>query len=849
MGFIFLYFKRRNVITGKIIGYYVNRKIWTRVVSFINHCSLLNLLIKNLIEVETHCEVFMEVNEKIIFDNLWQLIDNEDFSKAEKQLQKICEDNQYTEKGVSYANYMIGCIHTARENREKKPHIARHALLRCIESNHPFPMAYLLFSDIEGDRNVAINYLKVGLEKFPVNPAIYRGLLKHSCGSEKVKYINEIDSKNIMDAQLLKMIINFFISENDWVRAEVFSKKVLSVKEISEYDKAFYTLAYSFSLILQNKDMDFAEQNFKSLIKQDVSNDFKYSHHMGYLWCLINNGEVDEALEIFDKIPISMAFEDLISGPVYYPVSIDFEDIYKKIFDQLRVVFGRDKNRKKKTDALEAHYLYTFDNNYGYCRYKKKHIKCLSSYLLIDKGNLNVACALFNMQVHFELYYDAYCTFMNILGQHLDPEQNYECEVDFFEECPEAEIFRIYDDIIYKFSYGFDMDIDMEKFISYIFEPLINFIYNSKLQDKYKYIVSIAKQISLSYLLKSDCKFELAYSYAELDQLSSEAEMLYLEIIKEQPDNTSALNNVGVIFEKRGDLNKAVEYFQKAHTISSNEMHNRNFNIVRTLINSYEKALTLLKNENVWLLGKLNLIYNSADLKGEFSCSYQGRAKLLALSPKKATEIFDTMLERKYFEKVSSGNAYKANRYTINPLIKEYLATQSVRMEQNEPYEEMASCLNYDYIVNLGYTQMVESTIDEVQDSDIREILKRDVREAAVALATKQYKSCIVMCGSIIEAILTSKIISSKFEKYDIGLLVNGKSKTKKVLEMDLNELLELAKKESLIDIGEYHLSNFVRCYRNIIHPSVEIRKKFDANENNAKVMWSALLLIINGVI
>ena len=66
---------------------------------------------------------------------------------------------------------------------------------------------------------------------------------------------------------------------------------------------------------------------------------------------------------------------------------------------------------------------------------------------------------------------------------------------------------------------------------------------------------------------------------------------------------------------------------------------------------------------------------------------------------------------------------------------------------------------------------------------------------------------------------------------------------------MDLNELLELAKKECLIDIGEYHLSNFVRCYRNIIHPSVEIRKKYDANENNARMMWNALLLIIKQVI
>lgn len=528
---------------------------------------------------------------------------------------------------------------------------------------------------------------------------------------------------------------------------------------------------------------------------------------------------------------------------------MDFIDIYKEIFAKLRVLFAKDKKRKLKTDALEAYYLYTTSKIYDWHRYKRKHVKYLTQYLLEDKKNLEVACALFDMQVHFEQFFDAYCTLMHILGEYLDPQDKGFYKCDFYDECSESELIKIYDDITNKLSNSFYMD--MHLFITYVFEPLIKFISNSELKDKYKYISSLAKHIKLKYLLESDCKFEVAYSYVQLDPLSYDAEILYLQIIKEEPDNSSVLNNIGVLYEKKGNYYRAVDCLQKACEINKDkELFKLNFDRVRKIINKYEKTLAAAKNENVWLLSRLNLISINANSQGEFSCRYQDRAQLLALSsPQKATEVFDKMLKNGYIEIISSGDANKANRYNINPLIKEYLATQSERLKRNEPYEEMANGLNYDNIIKLGYTQEVENAIDGIADLILREILKRDIREAAIALTTKQYKSCIVMCGSIIEAILTSKIMSKGYQRYDIGLLKKDKSNTKNVLEMDLNELLEIARKEHLIDTGEYHLSNFVRCYRNIIHPSAEIRKNYDANENNARTIWNALLLIINRII
>lgn len=85
--------------------------------------------------------------------------------------------------------------------------------------------------------------------------------------------------------------------------------------------------------------------------------------------------------------------------------------------------------------------------------------------------------------------------------------------------------------------------------------------------------------------------------------------------------------------------------------------------------------------------------------------------------------------------------------------------------------------------------------------------------------------------------------------KYDIGTLLRGKAKTKPVKEMDLNELLELGKQEKIIDIEEYHLSNYVRAYRNIIHPSCEVRKSYNVDPLTTNLMWNALLAVMREVL
>ncbi len=97
------------------------------------------------------------------------------------------------------------------------------------------------------------------------------------------------------------------------------------------------------------------------------------------------------------------------------------------------------------------------------------------------------------------------------------------------------------------------------------------------------------------------------------------------------------------------------------------------------------------------------------------------------------------------------------------------------------------------------------------------------------------------MSGSIIEAVLLDKISSKSLTTYK---LENGKNK--KVIQMDLNNLLYVANKEKIIEEQLFHLSHALRGFRNLIHPGVEHRKKaIQISEDNAQMAWDIVRKII----
>jgi|SRR3989344_2620706 len=103
-------------------------------------------------------------------------------------------------------------------------------------------------------------------------------------------------------------------------------------------------------------------------------------------------------------------------------------------------------------------------------------------------------------------------------------------------------------------------------------------------------------------------------------------------------------------------------------------------------------------------------------------------------------------------------------------------------------------------------------TFDFINSKELRLLLQRDYKSAKVCLVHKLYKPCIVLYGSIFEAILIEKTHEKTF-----------------------SDSLEAAYKDNDISEKEYHKIHIVRNLRNFVHLHKELSEGEEINEYWAK--------------
>ena len=163
--------------------------------------------------------------------------------------------------------------------------------------------------------------------------------------------------------------------------------------------------------------------------------------------------------------------------------------------------------------------------------------------------------------------------------------------------------------------------------------------------------------------------------------------------------------------------------------------------------------------------------------------------------------------------------------------------------QKNKIYENLSKNVNIEFFENIGYNDDLKCLLNNINDSELKDLLVSDLEECAICIATKQNKSAIILCGSIVEAVLMDTLLNRNIKKYTI------KNKSKNIKDMSLNELLEVANSEKIISKITYNLSHVIKDYRNIIHPSNSIRNSFKISDERVMVIWNILKEILESLL
>ena len=129
-----------------------------------------------------------------------------------------------------------------------------------------------------------------------------------------------------------------------------------------------------------------------------------------------------------------------------------------------------------------------------------------------------------------------------------------------------------------------------------------------------------------------------------------------------------------------------------------------------------------------------------------------------------------------------------------------------------------------------------------IKDEKLKEIIRRDYSEIVKNFATECYKSVIILCGGIIEALLLYKLR----ENEQVAKKSNKAPKEDDIEKWDLNHLIEVATDIKIIKEPAINkLSHSVRDYRNLIHPGKELKSGLKVKPEEAKIAFEVLNILI----
>lgn len=139
-----------------------------------------------------------------------------------------------------------------------------------------------------------------------------------------------------------------------------------------------------------------------------------------------------------------------------------------------------------------------------------------------------------------------------------------------------------------------------------------------------------------------------------------------------------------------------------------------------------------------------------------------------------------------------------------------------------------------------------ELKLEFVDDEKLRVILESDLREVTQLLEGRAWKSCIILCGSILEGLLLWKLEDAHRDGAESPSEEGAKIADYE--DFGLALLLRSCREQQLVENEAMMLTEWAREYRNLIHPGNQRRSGRQVREEHANIAINLVMLVANSM-
>lgn len=741
-------------------------------------------------------------------EKFYKMLNNKEYEELEKELK-----NEYSENRNLETKYQLGICYG---EQFKKRENAKKVFKELMNTDFKPPYIYSFNAKYTSGNLEKLKIVREGLRNYPDSKMLNNQLLFYLENDEKEQHYKELEKKGILNVPSIMEMISYYFERGEFSKSNNIFKDKKTDIDNGEFNLEDIGVIRILSAYLSDKKIDLNE--ISSLIITD-DNTIKGIILRLVEIDIVSKENMSKAKELLGQVNYRSKypedFLELINFSDYTSSCFTISKILFDIIDKLILKFENDEEQRKLRLIKSLHYLYWEEDNI-----KKAELRAIEKDLKEEiKSTENSELYLFLLDIYEKLSDNKkyFITFIKTI-ESCGNKEKYTIEFCDFKE---LELDYVVDYICNNIKiYRFNQNI-YQRLIETIIEELFK-------RKRYDVIVRIKESIDFKQLDYLKFGFELAYSYKELKK-DKEAKKFYEEYMDKHPNSDATINNLGVIYEKEGNLERALELYEKAENICHDKIYTNNIDRCNNFIEEMKKeedkfleALVLFEKENIWVINELKLFYLDCDENNNVICSYKRLPSLLKCSEAKSQELLNMFLDKNYIFKNKNHNYNtNSNVYKINTAIYDRIKQLE---KENILVSNFTDNLNNFTIENLKKLDYIETQqkLSEINNQKVKDIFIRDYNEVVYNYLSDQSKTVVLMSGTIIELLLLYILELNSISKYNVG----SKSKNKKIEEMDISEMLEVCTSEKLIHNAPKKFIDGMKNFRNFVHPGKEMREK-----------------------